>query len=40
MGERSVVHYSKMGCRLPALGQKPKLPHRNSNGRFHLKEQT
>jgi hypothetical protein len=22
------------------LGQKPKLPHRNSNGRFHRKEQT
>ena len=29
-----VVHHSKMGCRLPALGQNPKLPHCSSNGRF------
>jgi hypothetical protein len=28
------VHHSKIRCRLAAMGQNRKLPHRNGNGRF------
>jgi hypothetical protein len=36
----SAAKRKKTGSPTAAMGQKPKLPHCNSNGGFHLKERT